>query len=78
MVAALVGITAMFGSGASTNSVHYVIPLYNSVQSMVQVFSFEVSTTTMLLTVFSNILYFLIGAFGLTKMFQSEHIIFSK
>ncbi len=78
MVAALVGITAMFGSGASTNSAHYVIPLYNSVQSMVQVFSFEVSTTTMLLTVFSNILYFLIGAFGLTKMFQSEHIIFSK
>jgi len=78
IVAALVGITAMFGNGASTNPVHYIIPLYNSVQSMVQIFSFEVSTTTILLTVFSNLTYSLIGAFGLTKMFQSEHIIFSK
>ena len=78
IVAALVGITAMFGSGASTNPVHYIIPLYNSVQSMVQIFSFEVVTTPILLTVFSNLLYSLIGAFCLTKMFQSEHIIFSK
>ena len=78
IVAALVGITAMFGGGASTNTVHYIIPLYNSVQSMVQIFSFEAVQTPILLTVLSNILYSLIGAFGLTKMFQSEHIIFSK
>ncbi|RKI29943.1 ABC transporter permease [bacterium 1xD8-6] len=78
IVAALVGITAMFGDGASTNTVHYIIPLYNSVQSMVQIFSFEAVQTPILLTVLSNILYSLIGAFGLTKMFQSEHIIFSK
>lgn len=78
IVAALVGVTAMFGGGASTNPVHYIIPLYNSVQSMVQIFSFEISAVPILLTVFSNLLYALAGAFCLTKMFQSEQIIFSK
>ena len=78
IVAVLVGVTAMFGGGASTNPLHYLIPLYNSVQSMVQIFSFEIDTVSILLTVFSNLLFSLIGAFGLTRMFQSERIIFSK
>lgn len=78
IVAMLVGITAMFGGEASDNPVHYFVPLYNSVQSMIQIFNFSVAPSAILLTVFSNLLYALLGVFGLTKMFQSEYIIFSK
>lgn len=73
----LVGISAMFGNGASDKLYDYCIPTYNSVQSMVRIFQFSVTPETLLLTVGSNILVTLLGVFALTKMFQSERIIFS-
>lgn len=72
-----VGISAMFGNGASEKLYHYCIPGYNSVQSMVRIFQFSVTPETLLLTVCSNIIITLLGVFVLTKMFQSERIIFS-
>lgn len=73
----LVGISAMFGNGASDKLYDYCIPTYNSVQSMVRIFQFSVTPETLLLTVGSNLLVTLLGVFALTKMFQSERIIFS-
>lgn len=73
----LVGITAMFGNGASTKLYHYCIPTYNSVQSMIRIFQFNATPATISLTVISNIIVTLLGAFVLTKMFQNEKIIFS-
>lgn len=77
IVLMLVGVTAMFGGEASNNLGYYCIPGYNSVQSMVRIFQFSVTPATMLVTVASNIIITLIGVFALTKMFQSERIIFS-
>ncbi|RKI42311.1 ABC transporter permease [bacterium D16-51] len=71
----VVGITAMFGNGAKEELYYYCIPAYNSVQSMVRIFEFNVTAGTMLVTVVSNLAVTLLGAFVLTKMFQSERIV---
>lgn len=78
LVVMFLGITAMFGNGASGNSAVYLIPLYNSVQSMVSILTFDISALHLLLTVCSNLVYALLGSLVLTRMFKSERIIFSK
>lgn len=78
LVVMFLGITAMFGNGASDHSAIYLIPLYNSVQSMVSILTFDISAMHLLLTVGSNLAYALLGTLVLTRMFKSERIIFSK
>ena len=41
IISMLLGITAMFGSGAQTEPYFYLIPLYNSVQCMLGIFSLD-------------------------------------
>lgn len=78
IVIMLVGITAMFGSGAQEEFFYYLIPVYNSVQCMVGIFSFEVATSQIAITVLVNLAVVGIGVYGLTRMFNSERIVFSK
>lgn len=78
IVVMLVGISAMFGGDVKTDWYYYCIPLYNSVQYMVGIFQFEADVMAMLVTVGSNLLYTLIGVWGITKMFQSEKIVFDR
>jgi len=77
-VVMIVGITAMFGSGAQTERIYYLIPIYNSVQSMSGVFSLEYSSASVALAVLSNLVYACAGGFVLTKMFNSEKVMFSR
>ncbi|MEG1291146.1 MAG: ABC transporter permease subunit, partial [Lachnospiraceae bacterium] len=69
IVSMLVGITSMVEGLCKTESIWYLIPLYNSVQSMNGIFS---------VTVISNICYTAVGVAVLTKMFNSEKVMFSK
>lgn len=73
----LIGVSSLFGSGAATNPVLYLIPLYNSVQCMTAIFSFDMNVINIVITVASNLVYALIMVFGLTKMFESEKVMFS-
>ncbi len=74
----LLGVTAMFGGGAKESLVFYLIPLYNSVQCMVSIFSFEMVPAHILAAVAANLVYTGLGIFLLAKMFNSERIVFSK
>lgn len=78
IVVMLLGVTAMFGSGAKTDLVFYLIPVYNSVQCMIGIFSFDIVPTFIGASVISNVVYAGLGAFILSKMFNSERIIFNK
>ena len=78
IIVMLIGVTAMFGGGAQEGPLYYMIPFYNSVQCMVGIFSFEWNPVCILISVLSNLVYTGIGVFLLTKMFNSERIIFSK
>lgn len=74
----VLGVTAMFGGGAKTELWYYLIPLYNSVQCMVGVFSFSTVTTGVAAALVANAVYTVLGVFVLTRMFNNEKIIFSR
>ena len=77
VVVMLVGVTGMFG-GASNETILYIIPLFNSVQSMSGVFALDYSITNVVLACLSNLVYAGIGGYALTIMFNSEKVMFSK
>lgn len=74
----VLGISGMFGGGASQELAVYAIPLYNSVQCMVGIFSFSVLGQAVALTAAVNGAVTLLGVFVLTRMFNSERIIFGR
>lgn len=75
----LIGVTSMFSTTANTNYFMYLIPLYNSVQTLTSIFSFETNAWIyMLITISSNLVYVVGLIYLLNKMFNSEKIMFSK
>lgn len=77
IVVMLAGVSAMFGT-IQKEIIYYFVPLYNSVQCMSGIFSFDYSFTHILITIVSNLVYACIGGFVLTRMFNSERVIFSR
>ena len=78
IVSMLLGITTMFGGGNLQPMWVYLIPMYNSVQCFAAIFNFEINLVPILVTFASNLLYAVILGFILTKMFNSEKIMFKK
>lgn len=74
----VLGVTAMFGGGAKTELWYYLIPLYNSVQCMVGVFSFSTVMAGVAMALAANVIYTVLGVFVLARMFNSEKIVFSR
>jgi len=74
----LVGVSGMFGGGPQADPVYYLVPLYSSVQSMSGIFSLDYTITNIALSCLSSLAYACIGGFVLTKMFNSEKIMFSR
>ncbi|MEG1632855.1 MAG: ABC transporter permease [Oscillospiraceae bacterium] len=78
IIVMLVGVTAMFGGGAKTEFYYYLIPIYNSVQAMAGIFSFTAAAQNILITVAVNLLLSVACGFVLTRMFNSEKVMFKK
>jgi len=78
IVVMLVGVTGMFGGGAQSGRLYYIIPLYSSVQSMSGIFSLKYSALNVALSCLSNLIYACAGGYLLTKMFNNEKIMFSR
>ena len=78
IVVMLVSLSGMFVDGSKTELFYYLIPVYNSVQSMTGIFSFDILPSGMAASVASNIVYTGIGVFILTRMFNNEKIMFNK
>ena len=77
VVSMLIGLSGMMG-GAMENPALYLIPILNSVHSMIAIFSFEANIINMAITVGANLVLTGIGIFALTRMFGSEKIMFNK
>ena len=78
LVIMLAGLLPMFQNGAAENLVVYLIPFYNSIEVMTAVFSHELVWTPVLVTLVSDVVYTGIAVWGLTRMFNSEKVMFSK
>ncbi len=78
MVIMFCGLIPMFQNGASENLAVYLIPFYNSVQVMTATFAHEMTWTPVIITLAANVLYTGVAVWGLTKMFNSEKVMFSR
>ena len=78
IIVMVIGLSGMFIDGVSKEAYTYLIPLYNSVQCMLGIFSFDISLQGVIICVISNVIYTGIGVFLLTRMFNSEKIMFNK
>ena len=73
----LVGLSGMSGEATSVRAL-YLIPVYNSVQNMVAIFSFSGDIINVIITVCANLALTAVGVFVLTRMFNSEKIRFNR
>lgn len=79
IVIMFISISSMFGGGNGAKPLYqFFIPVYNSVQSMYGIFSFTYEPIQVLVTVISNLLAAGILIYILTRMFDSEKVMFSK
>jgi sodium transport system permease protein len=76
IVSTLVGLSGMSGVTASSPSL-YLIPFYNSVQSMIGIFSLKASIINIVITIVMNLVISIVGVVALTKMFDNEKIMFN-
>ena len=78
MVVMLAGLLPMFQDGAPDNLLVYLIPFYNSIEIMTAVFLHETAWLPVIVTLASDVVYTGIAVWGLTRMFNSEKIMFSR
>ena len=78
LVVMLAGLLPMFQDGASTSLTVYLIPFYNSIEVMTAVFAHEMQWMPVIVTLASDVVYTGIAVWGLTRMFNSEKIMFSR
>ena len=68
----------MFGGAGEKSLGMFFVPLYNSVQSMQGIFSFAYEPLQVVITMVVNILTAGVLAWVLTRLFNSENVMFSK
>lgn len=76
--AVILGVSSMFSDDTQANLFLYLIPLYNTIQMLIGILTFEINTAAYLVTMISSLVYVSIFVYILNKMFQSEKIMFSK
>lgn len=78
LVVMFCGLTPMFQNGAPKSLTAYLIPFYNSIQVMTSVFAHEMKWIPVIVTLAANVVYTGIAVWVLTRMFNSEKVMFSK
>ncbi len=75
----IVGISSMLSTSSDFNNFLYLIPIFNSIKCMGLIFNGSTfDFIPFLFTIISNVVLFGIGIFVLTKMFNSEKIMYNK
>ena len=77
LVVTVIGVSGMFGSPEKSLGL-FLIPVYNSVQCISGVFSMSYEPIQIILTVAANLLTAGVFAVVLTRMFNSERVMFKK
>ena len=77
LAVSLTGVTNMMSHGMPEEWFWYMIPIYNTVQCMNGIFSMEYQMLPIVITIASNVIYAGIFVVVLTKMFNSERIMYT-
>ena len=78
LVVMFCGLVPMFQSHVPEGLAAYLIPFYNSIQVMTATFAHEMTWMPVVVTLGANVVYTGVAVWGLTKMFNSEKVMFSK
>ena len=78
IVVMLIGISGFMSSGASSNPVYYLIPVYSAVQALTALLSGNINSLCLGVAVLSNVVYVAIIVFLITRMLNSERVMFKK
>lgn len=78
LVVMLVSLTTMIFTVDSSSHALFLIPVYNCVQAMSEIFAFRFNAINLTITLASNLVYVVSLVFILTKMFKSEKVVFNK
>ena len=78
LVVMVAGLLPLMQDGATESLASYAIPFYNSIETFTAIFAHKLQWSAVLITVASNVVYTGVAVWGLTKMFNSEKVMFSK
>ena len=78
LVVMFCGLMPMFQDGTPESPISYLIPIYNSIQVMTATFAHEMKWLPVIVTLAANVTYTGVAVWVLTKMFNSEKVMFSK
>ncbi len=77
IVVMLLGATSFMGTTAQTNAAFYLIPVYGAIQCLTGILSMTIEPLSFVLFILSSVVYISAGIFALTKMFNSERVMFN-
>ena len=78
LVVMFCGLTPMFQNGTPESLTAYLIPFYNSIQVMTATFAHEMRWLPVIVMLIANVVYTGIAVWILTRLFNSEKVMFSK
>ena len=78
LVVMFCGLMPMFQNGTPESLTAYLIPFYNSIQVMTATFAHEMKWLPVIVTLAANVVYTGVAVWVLTKMLNSEKVMFSK
>ncbi|MBO4307981.1 MAG: ABC transporter permease [Bacteroidales bacterium] len=78
LIVMLAGLMPMFQNGTPESFTTYIIPFYNSIEVLTDIFAHKIAWTNVMICLASNVVYTGIAVWGLTKMFSSEKVMFGK
>ncbi len=78
ILSSLVGVLSMLGVSANGKAYMFLIPIFNSSQSLTTLFALKYNLMDIVITIVANMTYALVIAFFLTKMFDLERIMLNK
>jgi sodium transport system permease protein len=78
MLGMIIGFSNMFTGGAMAEFYYYLIPIFNSAQSLSAIINNDISLVNIVVATLSNVIFSLILVGVLAKMFSSEKIVFDK
>ena len=78
LVVVLCGLMPMFQNSTPESLTAYLIPFYNAVQVMTAIFAHELKWMPVIVTLAANVVYTGVAVWGLTRMFNSEKVMYSK
>lgn len=73
-----IGITSFMATKASSNYGLYFVPIYNTLQSLIGLFSHSAPAGGLVITLISNVVYTGLGVLLIAQLFKNEKIMFAK